>query len=106
MKVRVIGDASYLVSYTDDVSPAELQQPSSERTAQLASMPYPKYLRSPEWRERRRIEIQAAERKCSRCRRRGQPLEVHHLTYERRGRENPDDLRVLCEDCHRLEHGR
>jgi len=33
-------------------------------------------------------------------------LEVHHLTYERLGRERPDDLLVLCERCHSLEHGR
>lgn len=33
-------------------------------------------------------------------------LEVHHLTYERLGRERPDDLLVLCERCHSVEHGR
>ncbi len=34
------------------------------------------------------------------------PLEVHHLTYERLGHERPDDLLVLCERCHSVEHGR
>src|SRR5215475_10158177 len=27
-------------------------------------------------------------------------LEVHHLTYERLGNEHPDDLIVLCPQCH------
>lgn len=29
---------------------------------------------------------------------------VHHITYERRGREAPEDLRVLCLSCHEREH--
>jgi hypothetical protein len=33
-------------------------------------------------------------------------LEVHHLTYERLGWEQPDDLLVLCERCHAVLHGR
>jgi hypothetical protein len=33
-------------------------------------------------------------------------LEVHHRTYERLGRERPEDLLVLCEKCHAVEHGR
>jgi 5-methylcytosine-specific restriction endonuclease McrA len=33
-------------------------------------------------------------------------LEVHHLTYERvGGRELPDDLIVLCDECHDIAHG-
>lgn len=32
-------------------------------------------------------------------------LDVHHLTYERLGAELPDDLLVLCRDCHELIHG-
>lgn len=29
-------------------------------------------------------------------------LDVHHRTYERLGNESPDDLTVLCRDCHKL----
>jgi len=32
-------------------------------------------------------------------------LEVHHLTYANLGREEPDDLIVLCPACHAAEHG-
>ena len=31
-------------------------------------------------------------------------LDVHHLTYERLGREKDEDLRVLCRACHGDEH--
>lgn len=32
-------------------------------------------------------------------------LEVHHLTYARIGCEEPDDLMVLCPECHASMHG-
>lgn len=81
--------------------------PTAERRAELAVLPYREYLISPEWRERRRIEISAAGYVCQICgiygeRRR---FQVHHLTYERRGDELPEDLLVLCGDCHRDVHG-
>lgn len=33
-----------------------------------------------------------------------QNLDVHHMTYERRGCESLDDLRLLCRSCHRHVH--
>jgi 5-methylcytosine-specific restriction endonuclease McrA len=76
-----------------------------ERANQLRSMPYEKYLATPEWGYRRREMVKAAERKCGRCGRYSPNLDVHHLTYERLGNELPEDLIVLCHDCHSLEHG-
>jgi hypothetical protein len=32
-------------------------------------------------------------------------IQVHHLTYERLGREKDDDLLATCEQCHRALHG-
>jgi len=32
--------------------------------------------------------------------------EVHHLTYDRVGRERPEDLMAVCADCHRALHNR
>lgn len=90
-----IGDTSIIVGYTDE----------PRTPAELAAMPYSEYLRTPEWRDRRRQEIQAAEYKCANCGRRTTRLQVHHLTYERRGNEHPDDLVVLCPHCHAQEHG-
>ena len=64
---------------------------------------YEKYLTSPSWRVTRNRALKQAGWKCNRCpQRRG--LQVHHLTYERLGRELDTDLEVLCEDCHRGHH--
>lgn len=103
---RTIGDTTYLVSYDDEEerTPSEVFNPSPARVAELAAMPYKAYLSTPEWRETRRIAIGMAEHRCERCYRRPARLEVHHLTYERRGREWPEDLQVLCGPCHRAEH--
>jgi 5-methylcytosine-specific restriction endonuclease McrA len=31
-------------------------------------------------------------------------LEVHHITYIRRGKERLEDLMTLCQDCHQERH--
>jgi hypothetical protein len=64
---------------------------------------YQRYLASPGWQATRQEALMRAGRRCRHC---GAPdaLEVHHLTYERLGNERPDDLAVLCRDCHQLEH--
>jgi len=68
----------------------------------MRSAQYMSYLRSPEWAERRRAAIARAGGRCQRC-----PitfgLEVHHLNYDRLGNELPDDLLVVCSDCHQGE---
>jgi hypothetical protein len=57
------------------------------------------------WRRRRAAAIRRAGRRCQRCGARG-PLDVHHLTYRRLGRERPGDLLAVCERCHGVLHGR
>lgn len=74
---------------------------------------YKDYLRTPHWRETRARKAKAADYQCERCGefgRRGPRrmiigLHVHHLTYERVGKELDSDLEVLCIACHELEHG-
>jgi len=65
---------------------------------------YSEYLRSPKWSLKRKQALAQAGEKCERC---GQSkwtvrLEVHHLTYERLGHEDLNDLQVLCKECHIL----
>jgi hypothetical protein len=66
---------------------------------------YNAYINSTPWRHRRDAALDAAGHRCQVC---NSPdgLEVHHRTYVRFGSENPDDLTVLCEECHTLYHGR
>lgn len=61
------------------------------------------YLRSAHWRARRERSLRLAGYRCERC---GapSPLDVHHLSYARIGRERDRDLRVLCRSCHDDEH--
>lgn len=76
---------------------------------------YEEYLNSSRWERVRERKLRDAGRKCERCGDRGYRtlkgnpagLQVHHRTYERvGGDERMEDLEVLCEDCHREEHGR
>lgn len=64
---------------------------------------YSAYLQSPRWRQLSRV-LRESVGKCQRCEF-PYELNVHHLTYERIGRENVHtDLIVLCKSCHAREH--
>ena len=67
---------------------------------------YTNYLASPQWRARADAAITRARHRCQVCYadRWFCRLNVHHRTYERLGRERPDDLIVLCRHCHDLFH--
>jgi hypothetical protein len=60
---------------------------------------------TPEWMERRALAIERAGNRCQVCYS-GEDLNVHHRTYERRGNEDPEDLTVLCQQCHTWFHRR
>lgn len=67
---------------------------------------YEIYIHSREWREKADAALVRAGHRCERC---GADrwfvrLEVHHVTYVRLGCERPEDLEVLCHDCHRRHH--
>jgi len=67
---------------------------------------YKDYLKSSHWLTTRREAIIRAGFKCEYC---GasfydETLQVHHLTYKNIGREQPEDMQVLCRTCHRKAH--
>lgn len=67
------------------------------------SLRYRSYMRSRAWRARRLEVIRRARGICERCGR--MPVvNVHHLTYERVGREDPSDLIGVCLGCHQELH--
>lgn len=70
----------------------------------LATMPYEDYLQTDHWYELRRKALKRANYKCQKCYHQDH-LQIHHLTYERRGLELPEDLIVLCSKCHKKNHG-
>jgi hypothetical protein len=66
---------------------------------------YQAYLASPEWAKRRRRIRRRARGRCERCHWL-RIQDVHHLTYERLGHEDPSDLLGVCRPCHEFLHGR
>lgn len=75
------------------------------------------YWRSVKWRRLRAQVLQRDGGCCQVCKRKAGDvdprlkgkqrtvvLEIHHLTYERYGRERLSDLLTLCQRCHATEH--
>lgn len=61
------------------------------------------YLASAMWRILRDIIITRDHNKCVCCSSTNN-LHVHHLTYDRLGSEQPNDLVTLCSTCHQRQH--
>jgi len=60
---------------------------------------YKKYISSAEWREKSNSAKARAGYRCQVCNSRFK-LVAHHRTYKNLGHESPDDLTVLCRECH------
>jgi 5-methylcytosine-specific restriction endonuclease McrA len=67
----------------------------------LRSAEYQRRVGSPEWKALKQRLIAARGPHCQRCRR-VLPLDLHHLTYDRLGREHDADLELLCRGCHEV----
>lgn len=65
---------------------------------------YQRYLQSAEWKIFRLSVIAKRGRYCQDCGS-SRDVQLHHLTYERLGHERPEDVRLLCDTCHQIEHG-
>lgn len=67
---------------------------------------YERYLETDKWKQIAKNARARAKYKCQLCGEKNQPLHVHHNTYEHVYREAkyPEDLIVLCKDCHTELH--
>lgn len=66
-------------------------------------MSYFKYIKSPEWKKKRKQVLAVYKNpNCVVCSRKG--VHIHHRTYKRLGGERLNDLIPLCPSCHRLFH--
>lgn len=74
-------------------------------TEKYRAMPYEQYLRTVHWRAFRAWILKERGRCCERCEERYGEIDVHHVTYDNLGREKPEDVIVLCRECHDKEHG-
>ena len=83
-----------------------VEEPPKPAPPPTADPAYRRYLNSQAWAARRAEILARADGECEEC---GATLlpgeaEVHHLSYERVGRELPEDLVALCPGCHRRAH--
>ncbi len=69
-----------------------------------AEQTYHEYIKSASWREKAMAAKERAGWRCQVCNKhkRETTLDAHHRTYERLGYELPEDITVLCRDCHEL----
>lgn len=74
------------------------------RKEELKKMPYKDYLKSCEWQSKRKTALKDADYKCQLCGVADTEMHVHHKNYDRRGEELPEDLIVLCKNCHAKHH--
>lgn len=65
---------------------------------------YREYLKTDHWKETREEALRRGGYKCHDCGAK-ENLQVHHLTYARRGHEKQSDLVVVCKHCHEKRHG-
>lgn len=68
-----------------------------------ASAKYREHLASAAWRVFREDVLREVRFRCEACSIFCHDLTIHHLTYERLGRERREDVIALCPACHR-EH--
>jgi len=93
-----------MTAMTDDRRDSdELRDPKAYEIMKYRRMDYGYYLRTEHWKQVKLDALDRAGHKCQVC---GsiERLQVHHNTYERRGQERPEDVIVLCHDCHTLFH--
>jgi hypothetical protein len=77
---------------------------AKDKNAYLHTMPYDEYLRTKHWKDFSKARLKDANYQCTKCHRSDITLNVHHLTYDRRGYERVSDVVVLCEACHKEAH--
>ncbi len=80
-------------------------RPAADRKKRQTSRQrkYNGHLRSTYWLAMRRALFAERGKSCEWCHATAK-LHVHHVTYERFGQERPEDLVILCRDCHMRVH--
>lgn len=83
---------------------ARVAEAAQAELVNAREMPYDEYLQTDHWKIVRKQALGRALYRCQVCNADQKRLDVHHRTYERLGREKPEDLTVLCCDCHKTFH--
>jgi len=62
---------------------------------------YNQYIKGPRWAAKREAWFNAFGKYCRACGTAHGPIQLHHMTYDRLGRERMSDLVALCANCHK-----
>jgi hypothetical protein len=89
------------VQYAEEIIEGDRYDPDGNNI--YSSMPYREYLQTAHWRGVREYALMRADYRCQLCNS-PESLQVHHRTYDRRGRENYRDVVALCRNCHARFH--
>lgn len=67
---------------------------------------YHNYIKSSQWKDTADLAKALVGNRCQVCNRHKDEvtLDAHHRTYKRLGNEAPNDITILCRDCHELYH--
>lgn len=90
--------------YTPERPMSDLQRTFLEARSERRPSSYQQYLNTAEWMMRKLAILSERGSRCIDCRRTDKPVQLHHLSYERLGRELPEDLVILCAVCHGKRH--
>lgn len=84
----------------------KIQKPKrkAKTLRRLRQEEYKRYLQTDHWKQTRAEALRRANYTCNDCGSKSN-LQVHHLTYARRGHERQSDLVVVCRNCHKKRHG-
>ncbi|HBC93449.1 MAG TPA: hypothetical protein DCZ10_11305 [Pelotomaculum sp.] len=70
----------------------------------LKTVNYYKYTGSEHWKQFRKAALEHYSYTCQMCGATNVKLDVHHKTYDTRGKETLEDVLVLCRPCHSKLH--
>lgn len=71
----------------------------------IRKLHYEEYLESRTWKIKREIFFNKLGRKCFYCHS-TENLQVHHKDYRNVGYETVNNVRIVCDKCHREIHGK
>ena len=61
---------------------------------------YQQRISSGHWKRQKREIIEQRGNRCDRCEQVNASLHLHHIHYRSLGREQPEDVELLCPQCH------
>lgn len=61
---------------------------------------YDQHISSAEWKSLKHKIIEQRGNRCERCGQENASLELHHVHYHSLGNEKPEDVELLCSECH------